>query len=323
MNVKNLALPIALFALTAAPVVRAQEGVVPTQALIQLDSKNPQALGVTNMTLKVDNHPAEIQAVTQVLPAHAQVALLIDDGLRTSFGRNFQDLNTFVNGLPAGIEVLVGYMQNGGINVVQPFTTDHAAAATKLRIPFGSPGISASPYFCLSEFSKSWPGAVPEGRRNPEALAPMVPAAAGTRKARFVLMITNGVDPYNGSTSILNQNSPYVDTAVRDAQRAGVAVYSIYFSDAGFRGGQGSFSGQSYLAQVAERTGGTAYFEGTGNPVSLTPFFSQFEKAISETYVATFDASGRDLVRIKASTNLPKTHLHTAELVRPGTQLAD
>ena len=87
--------------------------------------------------------------------------------------------------------------------------------------------MSASPYFCLSEFAKNWPGTPVEARRNPEALDAMGPAAAGTRKARFVLMITNGVDPYNGSTSILNQDSPYVATAVRDAQRAGAAVYSI------------------------------------------------------------------------------------------------
>jgi len=320
---KNIVLPIALFALTAAPVLRAQEGNVPTQALIQLDSKNPQALGVTNMTLKVDNRPTEIQAVTQVLPAHAQVALLIDDGLRTSFGRNLEDVTAFVNGLPAGIEVLVGYMQNGSVVVAAPFTTDHAAAAAKLRIPFGSPGMSASPYFCLSQFAKNWPSAAPEGQRNPEAVAPLGPVASGSPKARFVLMITNGVDPYNGSTSMMNQNSPYVETAVRDAQRAGVAVYSIFFSDAGFRGGRGNFSGQSYLAQVADGTGGTAYFQGTMNPVSLVPFFKQFEKAISETYIATFDASGRDLVRLKASTNLPKTKLRTADLVRPGTQLAN
>ncbi|SFS14846.1 hypothetical protein SAMN05421771_2607 [Granulicella pectinivorans] len=320
---KNIVLPIALFALTAAPVLRAQEGSVPTQALVQLDSKNPQPLGVSNMTLKIDNHPTQVQAVVQVLPARAQVALLIDDGLRTSFGRNLEDLTTFVNGLPAGIEVLIGYMQNGGVVVAQPFTTDHAAAAAKLRIPFGQAGMSASPYFCLSEFAKRWPGAAPEGPRNPEALAPLGPASAGARKARFVLMITNGVDPYNGSTSLMNQNSPYVDTAVRDAQRAGVAVYSIFFSDAGFRGGRANFSGQSYLAEVAEGTGGTAYFQGTSNPVSLIPFFEQFEKSISETYVATFDAAGRDLVRIKASTDLPKTKLRTAQLVRPGTQLAD
>jgi hypothetical protein len=320
---KNIVLPIALFALTAAPVLRAQEGNVPTQALIQLDSKNPQPLGVTNMTLKINNHPTEIQALTQVLPARAQVALLIDDGLRTSFGRNLDDLTKFVNGLPPGIEVLVGYMQNGGVSIAQPFTTDHAAAASRLRIPFGSAGISASPYFCLSEFAKGWPSAAPEGRRNPQALTPIEPLTRGTKKARFVLMITNGVDPYNGSVSPLNQNSPYVENAIRDAQRAGAAVYSIFFSDAGMRGGAVNFSGQSYLAQVAEGTGATAYFQGTMNPVSLVPFFTQFEKAIAETYVATFDASGRDMVRIKASTNLPKTHLHTATEVRPGTVLAD
>lgn len=320
---KNIVLPIALLALSAAPVLRAQEGIVPTQALIQADSKNPQALSVTNISLKVDNRPAQLQAVTQVLPARAQVALLIDDGLRTSFGRNLEDVSSFINGLPNGTEVLVGYMQNGGIRVAQPFTTDHAAAAATVRIPFGAPGINASPYFCLSQFVKYWPGTPQEGPRNPEALDRMGPARAGARKARFVMMITNGVDPYNGSTSPMNQNSPYVDTAVRDAQRAGAAVYSIFFTDAGFRGGRGNFSGQSYLAQVAEGTGGTAYFEGTGNPVSLVPFFKEFQKAMSETYVATFDASGRDLVRFKASTSIPKTHLHTAEAVRPGTQLAD
>src|ERR1019366_7389880 len=42
-----------------------------------------------------------------------------------------------------------------------------------------------------------------------------------THKARFILMLTNGVDPYNGSTSIMNQGSAYVDNAIADAQRRG------------------------------------------------------------------------------------------------------
>jgi hypothetical protein len=133
-------------------------------------------------------------------------------------------------------------------------------------------------------------------------------------------MITNGVDPYNGSTNITNQDSPYVASAVTDAQRAGVPVYSIYYADAGFRHSRGSFSGQSYLQQVAQGTGGTTYYEGTGSPVSLAPFLKQFQNAVAETYVATFPVDGnKKMVSLKLSTSLPKTKLNAPQQVRPGT----
>jgi hypothetical protein len=132
-------------------------------------------------------------------------------------------------------------------------------------------------------------------------------------------MLTNGVDPYNGSDRISNQDSPYVATAVTDAQRAGIPVYSIYYGDSGMRGGAASFSGQSYLQQVAEGTGGRSYYMGSGNPVSLVPFLDQFQNALSETYIATFDApASKDLVRLKLTTKLPGTKLRAPQLVRPG-----
>ena len=157
-------------------------------------------------------------------------------------------------------------MQNGRVvsaNDMPGFTTDRAAAAQSLRLPMGIRGASASPYFCLSDFVKNWPSNA-ENQSGPQSQQP-------THKARIVLMITNGVDPYNGSTNITNQNSPYVATAVTDAQRAGVPVYSIYYNEVGFGRGRGSFSGQSYLPQVAQGTGGATYYQGTGNPVSLAP----------------------------------------------------
>jgi hypothetical protein len=133
-------------------------------------------------------------------------------------------------------------------------------------------------------------------------------------------MITNGVDPYNGSTSITNQDSPYVAAAVTDAQRAGVPVSSIYFSDAGFRGGRGSFSGQSYLSQMAQGTGGVAYYLGSGNPVSTQPYLNQFLHDLTETYVATFPVdANKKMVNLKVSTTLPKTKVRAADQVRPGT----
>ena len=142
-----------------------------------------------------------------------------------------------------------------------------------------------------------------------------------THKARFILMLTNGVDPYNGSTSIMNQGSPYVDNAIADAERAGVTIYSIYFGDAGMTGRSVNNSGQDYLNQIAQATGGVNLWQGLGNPVSTTPYLQQFQHSIAETYIATFNAPlgnnpARDLVRVKFTA--PNTKLHASEAVRPG-----
>jgi hypothetical protein len=301
--------------LLTASLALAQEGPTPTQALVAIDSKAPAALSTSNVALKINNKAIPLTSIAPIPPSGAQVAILIDDGLRTSSARQLGDLRDFINNLPAGTEVFVGYMQNGRVISPQAFTTDHAVAAGSLRIPLGSPGISSSPYFALSDFAKRWPASAESTALNDNQQS--------TARARFVLMITNGVDPYNGSTSISNQNSPYVDAAIRDAQRAGAAVYSIYYSEAGIRGARASFSGQSYLSEVANATGGQSFYEGTGNPVSFSPFLNQFKKAIAETYIATFTAPGtKDFVPIKFSTNLPKTKLRAANEVRTGTRLA-
>lgn len=300
---------LALTLLTATTITTQaqQEGPTPTQTLVVVDSKAAAAPTAEDLTVSVNNHQTQLTNLAPVSATGAQVALLIDDGLRMSIGRELSSLRDFVQSLRPGTEVFVGYMQNGRILGPQSFTTDHNAAAQQIRMPVGSPGLSASPYFCLSDFVKKWP-ADPNSSQGP--------------KARFVLMITNGVDLYNGSTSIMNQDSPYVQAAVRDSQRAGVAVSSIYFSNAGIRGGQASFSGQSYLSKVSEETGGTAYYQGMGNPVSIAPYLQQFQKAISESYIATFSApGGKDLVQLKVSTKLPKTRVHAAREVRPGNRL--
>jgi len=289
-----LLLPITAFA--------QQEGLVPTQTIVRADSKENVLPTATAVTLQLNGKPAQLASLTPIVPSGIQVALLIDDGLSRSAGIQLDDLKGFATNLPPGAEVYVGYMRNGEVETVVPFTTDYAEVASKVRLPFGMPGISASPYFCLSEFVKHWP---------------VAPSQSG---GRVVMMVTNGVDPYNGSTSILNQNSPYVDAAIKDAQRAGVSVSSIYYADAGFRGNRGSFSGQSYLTQLGDETGGRSYYEGTGNPVSMAPFLAQFQHAISETYVASFSAnvSKNKLVEVKADTKLHGVKLRAPKEVLPG-----
>jgi hypothetical protein len=310
-------LALTFLAFTAS--IQAQEGPTPTQALFSVDSKTLATPTAKDVTVKVDNRLTQLLNLAAIPPNGAQVALLIDDGLRTSVGRELNDMRAFITGLPAGTEVFVGYMQNGRVvpgTSLSGFTADRAAAAQSLHLPSGIPGSSASPYFCLSDFVKNWPSNA-EGQTVQQTQPPI-------RKARFVLMITNGVDPYNGSTSILNQNSPYVDAAVLDAQRSGIPVYSIFFSDSGFGRGRGSFSGQSYLSQLAEGTGGVSYYQGPGNPVSIGPYLKQFQQAIADTYIATFPvAANKKVVSLKFATDLPKTKLRGADQVRPGNIVAN
>ena len=204
-----------------------QEGPVPTQVLVGVDAKSMQPASSSDLTVTVNDRKEPLTAWAPVVPANAQVALLIDDGLRESVGRELDNLRAFVRNLAPGVEILVGFMQYGHVAAEQPFTTDHAQAASTLHLPEGLPGMSASPYVCLSDFVKHWPG-------SGSSASSVAGVGASTRtRARFAIMITNGVDPYNGGTSVMNQGSPYVDTAIADAQRAGVAVYAIYYSDAG------------------------------------------------------------------------------------------
>ena len=124
----------------------------------------------------------------------------------------------------------------------------------------------------------------------------------------------------------MNQDSPYVQTAQEDAERAGVAVYSIYYGQSYPRGAMGSFSGQSYLEQVAEATGGQSFYQGTITPPSLSPYLKEFTKSISESYTVSFNVlptgEKRDtLTQIKLTSKQPGVKIHGPQNVHPGLNL--
>ena len=306
LNMRTSIFSLGLLAASAVPMLAQElpnEGPVPTTALVSAESKTDTPLDPSLLKLQVNGHDAPVLGVTPVSSRGTEVAILIDDGLRGSFSLQLKDMTTFVNELPAGTKVLVGYMQNGTVRSDNHFSADHAEVASSLRITTSMAGMSASPYLCLSDFVKHWPSSEPA--------------------ARMVLMITNGVDPYNGRPSIENQDSPYVQAAQEDAERAGVAVYSIYFQDSGYRGGQGSFSGQGYLQQVADATGGRSFNQGSISPVSIMPYLKMFEKAINESYMVNFNASSRrekpsSLTDIRLKTSQSGVKLHAPQAVHAG-----
>lgn len=296
----------------------ADAGGLATQTLVRVDSKHDVVPTAATTRVEVNGQQVPLAGLSPVQPGNAEVALLIDEGLSRSAGIQLSDLRKFATTLPPQTELFVGYMSNGRVLQAVPFTTDHTRAAESIRLPDSLPGQSASPYFCLSDFVKHWPS----GDQKLDLTRPL--PAGSPLKARFVIMVTNGVDPYNGSVSIVNQNSPYVEAAANDAQRAGVPVYSIYYSDSAMRSGAAAFSGQSYLQQVADETGGQSLYMGTINPVSLLPYFKAFDRAMGQTYIATISTGAETrahdgLVRLKITSTEKGLKLRHATAVMPGT----
>ena len=84
----------------------------------------------------------------------------------------------------------------------------------------------------------------------------------------------------------------------------------------------GSFSGQTFLQQIGDATGGTLFNNGTIPPVSIAPFLNQFGRAINASYELGFMANTerkRDtLVRIKVKSNQPGVKIRAPQAVRPG-----
>ena len=223
--------------------------------------------------VKLDGKESAVTGWTALHSPSSQIELvvLIDNGARSSLGTQMQDMAKFIAGLRPDAKVAVAYMQNGSAVFSGPLTTDHEAAARELRLPLsGTPGISASPYFCLSDLAKNWPSRDAKARRE-------------------VVMVTDGVDPYNLR---YDPEDPYVQAAINDSVRAHLVVYSIYWRDQGRfdRTGYAANDGQNLLAQLTQVTGGNSYWEGYGNPVSFQPYFADIDRRIDNQYELDFTA---------------------------------
>jgi hypothetical protein len=239
--------------------------------------------------------------VTDWVPAQGERAaleffILIDDGASPSLGGQLDDLRQFINAQPATTKIGVAYMQNGIAEVLENPTSDHAQAAKALRLPRGLVGADASPYFSLQDLIKRWP----------ESTA-----------RREVFMVSDGIDWFGGTSP----QDPYVDAAITDAQRAGVIVSDIYMP------GQGHaahsywlyYWGQIYLSQVAEETGGEAYYIGfTGAPVSFSPYLDNLAHRLNHQYFLGFLAKPEKkagMRRVRLQTEVPNAELVAASQV--------
>ena len=293
---------MAIFVLSA--LVVAQESVpatgVPVSLVVTAEARHGSTapmIDARDVMVYLKHERAKVTDWVPLKDGHAglQLFLLIDDSSNTSLGSQLEDLRQFIVAQPATTEIGVAYMQNGTAVVLQNLTSDHDLAAKALRLPLGNVGASASPYFSLGDLIKRWPAA---------------------KAPREVLMVTDGIDRYWGS----GPDDPYVSSTIDQVQKAGVVVFAIYMPGVGHYGH--SFWrinwGQNYLSQIADETGGEAYYLGNGAPVSFSPYLDDLAHRLTRQYWLTFQAQPEKKAgfqQIKVQTEIPNVDLVSADRV--------
>lgn len=233
----------------------------------------PASVAGQDLSIKVDGKPARVTSWKpfQRPDNSLELVLLIDGSARSALGNQFDSIERFVKSLPPNTKAAIAYMQNGSAIFSGPLSADHAEVLRGLHLPAGSPGSSASPYFCLSDLAKHWPSTDREARRE-------------------VVMVTDGIDLYHPE---LDMDDPYLQAAIADSVRARLVVYSIYWQGKGNAGGSSYLNnaGLNLLATVAQATGGKNFGTGLSNPVSFEPFFDELTRRFRNQYELGFVCS--------------------------------
>lgn len=264
---------ILLAAVTLAPVAsRAQEGTVPVTTVITVLGPKFTAPAQYSKDDIAVTEGKEKFAVTNLVPAQGdkaklELAIVVDEANNTSFGSQMRDLQDFVNAQPATTAVGIFYANNGTVQALTPFTTDHAAAAKSIRLTLGNMGAYSSIYLSTMDLISRWPD---NGGR------------------REILLIADGIDRFRGDPF-----SPDVTSTVDKAQTAGIMIHSLFCSGSG-RYARNMFRvnyGQSNLAQLTDGTGGESFFQGLQTPVSFAPYLQQFDMILKNQSFLTFSAT--------------------------------
>jgi hypothetical protein len=273
---------------------------VPVHMVVTAEARHGTDVPVIKREDVTVNQGRERVQVTDWVPlegehAALQLFVLVDDASGATLGAQLEDLRRFILSQPPSTAIGVGYMRDGTVDILQNLTDDHALAAKALRLPLGTAGALASPYLSIGDLIKRWPE------------SPV---------RREILMVSDGIDRFGG----VGPANPYVDTAIEQAQRAGVIIYAIYATGIGHFGHTywRFFWGQNYLSKVTTETGGEAYFLGYDTPVSFSPYLDDLTRRLTHQYLLTFLAKpGKKpgLQPVKIRTEVPNAELVAADMV--------
>lgn len=238
-----------------------------------------QPLGL--LTVREDGDEQKILSIRAIgTDTPISVAVLVQDDVVSSISNEIKSMKEFIRRLPRGSRVMVGYIRSGSLEIRQRFTADLDRAADALRTPIGS--ASAAPYNPYVE--------IVEGLKRFESMP---------RGRRAMLVISDGLDISRGLDSATPTQSIDLRRAIKEAQRQAVAVYSFYapsVTSASLNNLSLISYGQGSLELLSEETGGRAFFQGTGAPVSFDPYLRDlagtFIRQIALTYLSTHPKKG-------------------------------
>jgi VWFA-related protein len=258
----------------------------PVTVPVTIKVKKPEVeIRVVDLMIREDGDVQSMLSMRKPADNPITLAVLLQDDLVPSIANEAKTVATFVRQLPAGSRVMVAYIRSGSLSIPRKFTNDLSRAAAAVRPPLGL--ASAGPYNPYVEII--------------EALRRFDSQPLGRRA---LLVVSDGLDLSRGIDSSTPGQSIDLNRAISEAQRRSVAIYSIYAPPAGAAGNQLFVAnGQSCLQKLSDDTGGRAFFQGTGAPISFDPFLkeinSSLEQQIALTYLSTHPNKGFHRLEIK------------------------
>jgi hypothetical protein len=221
-----------------------------------------------------------------------ELVVLIDNSARTTLGKQLDDIEHFIEGLPPNAKSVIGYMDYGRAGLTGPLSADHAEVLRGLRMPQGVAHSIGGAYVCLSDLAKNWPSRDAKARRE-------------------VVIVSDGI---GGLSSGFMQTDPYLQAAINDSVRAGLVVYSIFWGNrvGSDRPSIAAVAGQGLLNQLSEATGGNSYQMGNGNPVSFQPYFKDLTRRLQNQYRLSFAAGLKnepEIASLKLKIKVPGTEI--------------
>jgi len=253
--------------------------------------EDQEVLEIQNIDLSVteDGEPQTIISIRGVNPTTPiTLAVLIQDDVVSSIANEIKGIAEFIRELPKGTRVMVGYLRAGSLQVRQKFTTDLDKAAKSLRTPSGT--ATAGPYNPYVEVI--------------EALRKFESQPLGRRA---ILLVSDGLDISRGLDSSGPTQSIDLQRAVNESQRRGVAIYGFYApTNAAASNPILAGNAQSSLLRLSNETGGMAFFQGTGVPVSFDPFLRELDRSLQKqaalTFLSTHSSKGFHKIDVKSAT---------------------
>jgi hypothetical protein len=240
---------------------------------------------VVDFMLREDGDVQSLLSIRRPADNPVTLAVLTQDDLVSSIGNETRGVAEFIRQLPSGSRVMIGYIRSGSLELRRKFTTDLEKAAAGMRVPLGLASAGPyNPYVEIIEGLKKY-DSQPLGRR-------------------AMIVVSDGIDISRGPDSSSPTQSIDLDRAIAEAQRRSVAIYTIFAPPAASNANQLLIgNGQSCLKKLSDETGGRAFFQGTGAPLSFDPFLKEIgatlDRQIALTYLSTHPEKGFHRLDIK------------------------